>query len=135
MNRDTLVCEMMRDEEVRLKPYHCTEGKLTIGVGRNLDDRGISEDEAAYMLANDLNDCIREAQCFTWFNELTDARTRVIVNMIFNLGINRFRKFKKTIEYIEDRRYVKASIEMMDSKWARQVGKRADRLSEMMKNG
>ena len=135
MNRETLVCEIMRDEAVRLKPYHCTEGKLTIGVGRNLDDRGISEDEAAYMLANDLNDCIREAQCFTWFNELTDARKRVIVNMIFNLGINRFRKFKKTIEYIEDRRYVKASIEMMDSKWARQVGKRADRLSEMMKNG
>ena len=135
MNKDLLIKEITRDEGLRLDLYECSEGKLTIGVGRNIEDRGISEDEASLMLANDLTSSIKEAQSFPWFNELTDARKRVIVNMIFNIGLSRFKQFKKTIQYLSDREYYRASIEMMDSRWARQVGVRADRLSEMMKNG
>ena len=100
MNKDLLIKEITRDEGLRLDLYECSEGKLTIGVGRNIEDRGISEDEASLMLANDLTSSIKEAQSFPWFNELTDARKRVIVNMIFNIGLSRFKQFKKTIQYI-----------------------------------
>lgn len=119
--------------------YADSEGYLTIGVGRLIDaGKGgrISHDEAMYLLDNDIKSimgqCDRE---FEWFDELDETRKIVVLNMVFNLGIVGFSKFKQTIFYIEHGKYEAASIEMLDSKWSKQVGKRANELSEMMKKG
>ena len=134
MDMDKLMDELIRDEGLRLKVYLDSEGIETIGVGRNLQ-RGITRDEAMLLLNNDIRYAIQEAMTFPWYENLTEQRKRVIVNMIFNLGLTRFSGFKNTIRYLEMGDYEAASEEMLDSKWARQVGVRATRLSDMMRNG
>ena len=126
---------LIKHEGLRLKPYKDSVGKLTIGVGRNLDDVGLTEQEALYLLHNDINKAIKDAKVYAWFDPLDDVRKMVVVDMIFNLGLTRFSGFKRTIKHIASRRYKEAAIEMMDSKWARQVGPRAIELSKMMSSG
>ena len=124
-----------KHEGLRLKPYTDTVGKLTIGYGRNLSDNGISRYEAELMLVSDIEDVYRDLSCFKWVGDLNSAREAVIVDMVFNLGLTRFKKFKKTIAHISAGDYYLASIEMLNSKWAKQVGRRAITLSHMMKTG
>ncbi len=136
MNLLLLKSELVRDEGVRLKPYRCTAGKLTIGVGRNLEDRGITTREAQMLLENDIADVVLELRAaIPWIDELSDARQRVLVNMGFNLGVPGLLKFKNTLAMIRNHQYVEASKAMLDSKWAKQVGDRATRLAKMMKDG
>ena len=127
---------LIRHEGMRNKMYQCSAGKNTIGVGRNLDDRGISTKEAMFMLDNDIaasrRELIANVPCF---KELEIARQNVLINMCFNLGLARFLKFKKMLAALEGEDYVKASKEMMDSTWATQVKGRAEELSTMMKEG
>lgn len=129
--------EMLVDHEgMRRKPYRCTAGKLTIGVGRNLDDRGISPDEAMYMLANDIKDSRRElSAAFPWFDKLDEVRQAVLIDMCVNLGLSRLQGFRNTLALIGVGKYEAAAQEMLDSKWAEQVGRRAQRLSRMMATG
>ena len=95
MNRVQLIEELKRDEGVVLTLYKCSAGKNTIGVGRNVDDRGITEDESDYLLGNDIDLCVDELENnFTWYKNLSDARQRVLVNMCFNLGLTRLLGFK-----------------------------------------
>lgn len=135
-DKDALVMELIRDEGMELKPYRCTAGKLTIGVGRNLDDRGITRDEASYLLKNDIAICEKDLDRVVpnWRN-LSDARQRVLINMAFNLGIARLSGFKKFIANIQMNDFKAAAREMMDSTWAKQVGQRAARLRDMMERG
>ena len=126
---------LIRHEALRLKPYKDSVGKLTIGVGRNLDDRGITEAEAMLLLSNDIGDALADAKKFSWFGQLDSARQDVIVNMVFNLGLTRFSGFKKMIAALEHGNYPEAADQMLDSKWARQVGLRASELSQMMREG
>ena len=127
--------QLCRDEELRLKPYRDSVGKLSIGVGRNLDDNGIRESEAMSMLRNDVIEVIHEAEGLdVWWN-LDEERQGVIANMLFNMGLKRLLTFEKMFKALEKGDYELASTEMMDSKWARQVGDRASRLSEQMKKG
>ena len=94
MNRVQLIEELKRDEGVVLTLYKCSAGKNTIGVGRNVDDRGITEDESDYLLGNDIDLCVDELEDnFTWYKNLSDARQRVLVNMCFNLGLTRLLGF------------------------------------------
>ncbi|MCK4814466.1 lysozyme [bacterium] len=130
---------LMRDEGEVNHAYQDTEGYWTIGVGRLIDNRkggGISHEESMYLLGNDiktvLGQCDRE---FDWFDTLDEARKIVVLNMVFNLGIGNFKKFKKTIAFISAGDYDEASIEMLDSTWSSQVGNRAARLSTIMKTG
>ena len=129
--------EMLVDHEgMRRKPYRCTAGKLTIGVGRNLDDRGISPDEAMYMLANDIRDSRRElSAAFPWFDKLDEVRQAVLIDMCVNLGLSRLQGFRNTLALIGVGKYEAAAQEMLNSKWAEQVGRRAQRLSRMMATG
>ena len=135
-DRDTLMQELVRDEAVRLKPYRCTAGKLTIGVGRNIDDRGITNAEAMYLLNNDLAICESELTAVlpNW-RELSDVRQRVMLNMVFNLGRDRLSKISKFIGCMKLGDFEGAAKEMMDSAWATQVGQRAVRLRDMMLRG
>jgi len=129
---------LLVDEGLRLKPYRDTVGKLTIGVGRNLDDVGISEDEALYLLENDIQRAIQDATDIfgaeIWLS-LDEIRQAVILDMLFNLGKPRFLTFRKFIQAIKEKNFSKAAFEMLNSRWARQVGRRAERLAYMMRTG
>jgi len=126
--------QLIKHEGLRLDLYPDSVGKMTIGVGRNIDDKGISIDEVMLMLDNDIKEVEEQVNHFRWFDTLSEVRRRVIIDMVFNLGITRFKKFKKTIAHISAGDYGGASREMLDSKWAKQVGVRAETLSKMMKN-
>ncbi len=128
---------MIKDHEgLRLKPYKDTVGKLTIGYGRNLEDNGITKDEALHMLFADIRRVKCEASArLRWFNELDSVRRDVVIDMVFNLGIGKFLKFKKMIKAMSYGDFTTASKEMLDSDWAGQVGTRAKTLSKMMEFG
>lgn len=122
-----------KHEGYRDKLYQCTSGKSTIGYGRNIEDNGISKDEANLMLSNDIRECEKTLKSqFDFFEDLSEVRQAVLVNMMFNLGWPRLSKFKKMITAIYSKDYERASAEMLDSRWARQVGNRAVELSDMM---
>jgi len=135
---ETLKEMLIRHEGMVLTPYRDSVGKLTIGVGRNLDDRGISEREAMILLGADIDIAIADAQQWLGtisFAQLDDPRKMVVANMAFNLGHSRLRGFKKLYAAIKDSNWQMAAIEMLDSKWARQVGRRAQELAMVMKTG
>lgn len=127
---------LIRHEGVRLKPYKDTAGKTTIGCGRNLDDMGITHKEAMILLTNDIVRVYEECrQAFPWFSELTDVRKMVIIDMAFNLGLTKLRKFRQMLSALGFGRYEMAAAAMLDSTWAQQVGQRATRLAKMMRTG
>ncbi len=127
---------LITNEGLRLRPYRDTVGKLTIGIGRNLDDVGITEDEAMYLLENDIKRAIQDLQSiFVNFNDYEPHVQAVLVDMIFNLGKPRFLTFKKFIRAIKDGDLQTAAKEMMDSKWARQVKNRAERDRRILLGG
>jgi lysozyme len=134
--RKNLKDQLIKHEGLRLKPYFCTANKLTVGVGRNLDDVGITKEEAMVMLDNDIKRVEESvAARFPWFKDLNEARQDVVLNMVFNLGLGGFAKFKNTIQFLSTGQFEQASIEMLESSWADQVGIRAKELSRIMFNG
>jgi lysozyme len=95
MDIEALKNQLILHEGLKLEPYECTAGKLTIGVGRNIEDIGITEDEARYLLDNDiLRVCDELDRNLSWWRDLSDVRQRVLVDMVFNLGISRFMQFQ-----------------------------------------
>jgi lysozyme len=133
---DALVQDLKRDEGLRLKAYRCSAGKLTIGYGHNLDDVGISEEEAEILLRNDVAKVVAALDAkLPWWRNLTEVRQRVLANMVFNLGMTGLLGFRNTLKLIETGAYMEAAQAMLASKWARQVGKRAERLALAMRDG
>lgn len=132
----TLKDLLIKHESVRLKPYTDTVGKLTIGVGRNLDDKGISYAEAMALLDKDIadttNDCVH---AFPWFSGLSEPRQWVVLSMVFNMGLAGFQNFKRMIACLELGDHDGAAHEMANSRWAKQVGSRSTELQAMMKKG
>ena len=132
--------QMTKDfEGLRCKPYKCTAGKLTIGYGRNLDDNGISADEAEYMFNNDFNQAYESVLRLLKANSidvdtLSECRLFVLTDMMFNLGYVRLSGFKKLLKALKNQDYVAASNEMKDSNWYKQTGNRAKKLCSMMQN-
>lgn len=137
---DQLIDDLKRHEGKKMKKgrhvvYKCPAGYSTLGYGRNVE-RGITEAEAVYLLNNDIKWTVRELQeSFPFFNGLSTVRKEVIINMCFNIGLPRLKKFKKMLAALEDVRFGVAAVEMLDSKWARQVGPRAKELSRRMLEG
>ena len=129
--------QLVRHEGLRLKPYRCTAGKLTIGIGRNLDDSGISQSEAYVMLINDIMNCEKQLQSKIpdIYNGLDEVRKSVLLNMCFNLGINGLLGFTNTLAFVKAWDWERAANNMLVSKWAKQVGRRAIELSELMRKG
>lgn len=128
-----LRAQIERDEGLRLKPYRDSVGKLTIGYGRNLDDRGITKDEAALLLAHDLADAWNAVEsAFPWARDLSEPRMGVLVNMAF-MGIGRLKGFVKMLAAMEAGDWEAAARELLDSKYAGQVGARADRLAQQLR--
>jgi len=109
---------LLHDEDLKLKPYRDSRGKLTIGVGRNLDDIGITEEEALHLLDNDIKRVRAEAiQNFSWFLTLSNARQIVLQSMIFNLGLSGVKNFKGMLAAIEKNDFEEAADEMLLSLW------------------
>ncbi|WP_305046344.1 glycoside hydrolase family protein [Geoalkalibacter sp.] len=123
-------------EGERLKVYRCPGGKLTIGVGRNLEDRGITAEESAMLLRNDIADFrARLIAVLPWVRQLDEVRQAVLVDMAFNLGVAGLLNFRQTLANVQAGDYREAAAQMLRSRWADQVKTRAVRLSEMMRSG
>lgn len=141
MNPQTLAIVsplLQRHEGVRKHPYTCTAGKLTIGIGRNLTDRGLSQDEIQYLFTNDLRIAETDAMTavgYSTYTSLSPARQAVLIDMAFNLGLARLSSFKQTLLAVKEGRYNDAADAMLQSKWATQVGERARTLARMMRTG
>ena len=136
MNIGELTKSLIKHEALIKKPYKCTADKLTIGVGRNLDDNGITEDEALYLLKNDINRCVSDVgRNIPEWKKHNECRQNVLVELCFNIGINRLLGFKKMLAALHKNDYATAADEMLDSKWAVQVGNRAKTMAAMMRTG
>ncbi len=123
MNVERLKNTLKRHEGYRGRIYKDTVGVLTIGYGRNLETVGITKAEADVLIANDIRDATRVAIALVpVFDELNDCRREVLVNMAYNLGAVRLRAFKKTLAAVNAFDFDVAADEMLDSRWARQVG-------------
>lgn len=116
------------------KPYKCTAGALTIGYGLNLD-AGIDEELAEIILVHQVHKLTYSLWANDWFADLNPARQDVIVNMAFNIGLTGVMKFRKMIDALKGGFFELAAKEMLNSKWAKQVGNRAIELSNQMKSG
>jgi len=128
--------KIIKDEGFSKFPYECTSGKLTIGYGRNLEDVGISEQEAIQLLSNDVISIINILPKYIkTFDSLKLVRKYVLVNMVYNLGLQGFLDFKKMIQFLERSNFKMAAQEMLDSKWKEQVGNRAIVLAKLMLDG
>lgn len=134
--------DLIRDEGTgpiikgRLMPYTDTAGYLTLGFGRCIELRGISLEEAHYMLMADMHDVLQEmAQAFPWALDMNDTRQSVLASMLFNLGATKLRTFHSTLGAMKAGDYVTAAAQMRQSLWAKQVKGRAVRLAQQMETG
>ena len=141
MDLEKLRSELKRDEGIRLRAYTCSAGHRTIGYGHNLTARGLETmksctlEQAKAWLEQDIIEAVKMAKnLFPSFNDLSDARQRVIVNMVFCLGWN-IGQFNKLKLAVARRDWVWAAGEILDSAFARQTGARAQRLAQMMREG
>ena len=125
---DDLKEMLIKNEGMKLHPYQCTANKTTIGVGRNLSDNGITSAEAELMLANDMDNVFSDLDRNIPFWQSMPYNVRLVLcDMAFNLGIKRLCKFTRMLEALEERDFELAAEELLDSTYAKQVKKRADR--------
>jgi len=131
-----LIRQLKRHEGMKLKPYKCTAGKLTIGIGRNLDDVGISEDEAETLLRHDIIEASKQLlNAFPWMANLNDARISAMINFTFNVGIGTVKKFKITLGHMKNHAFEEAAAEMLTSRWSEQVGDRSIEITDQIRTG
>lgn len=130
---DILREQLIVDEGRRAFPYRDMVGKLTIGVGHNLTDNGISQPVQDLLLSEDIEAAESLARALVpAFDSLSDVRRAVVANMAFNLG-SRLAEFVNTLAAINEQRWADAADGMLASAWAREVGVRATRLANMMR--
>ena len=131
----TKLREVLTDHEgLKYKPYKCTAGKLTIGIGHNLDDRGVSPAVVDLMYDEDVTEVVADLKIiFTDFDDLPDDIQIVLADMRFQLGANRFRKFKKMIAAVKQSNWPEMIIQMKDSYWYKQTTNRANDLISMVR--
>jgi len=124
-------------EGVRKHVYLCSAGYETIGVGRNIADSGLglSDDEIDYLLENDITRCRKELETYSWFSDLDEVRQDALINMCFNLGLSRLANFKNALSSMGVGAYADAAEHFLDSRWASQVGNRAQEVAHMIRTG
>lgn len=131
----SVIDDIKADEGFRGFAYHCSEGKLTLGHGINIETTPIPEEVSTLWLKMIVNDLYESFNSQPWFKMLNDTRQDVIINMAYQMGVNGVFKFKKMIAAIEQSDYERATDEMLDSKWARQTPERALRNAKKMRLG
>ena len=131
-----LIEQLKIHEGMKLKPYLCTSKKLTIGIGRNLEDVGISEDEAETLLRHDIIEATDQLlNAFPWMGTFNDARISALINFTFNVGIGTVKKFKITLGHLENHAFEEAADEMLTSRWSKQVGSRSIEITDQIRTG
>ena len=134
-----LIETLKRHECVKAFEYQCTADKTTIGVGRCIDEDGgigLSDDEIEYLLLIDIERCDEELEnAYDWYRDLKKPRRDAMINLCFNLGLTRLRGFVKALEAMSREQFDVAADEFMDSRWATQVGNRANEITEMIRVG
>lgn len=136
MNSSRLKAQLENDELRSKKIYTDTVGKVSGGIGRNLTDRGFSDDEIDLMYSNDVRLAEKDARSLVpGFDQLNDVRQEVLVNMSFNMGYDRLAGFKKFLAAVNSSEFSQAAAEMEDSKWFGQVKGRGVRLRDAMRDG
>ena len=133
-----LIEQLRLHEGVESHAYKDHLGLTTIGVGRCIEEGslGLSDDEIAYLLANDIARCEHElAQRSPWFDDLDPVRQDALVDMAFNLGITRLGQFQNMLGALSEGRFDDAATEALDSRWAKQVGQRAQTVAAMIRTG
>ena len=134
--REAVRQDLVRDEGLRLTVYLCPAGYQTIGVGRNLEGRGISKAEAFTLLDNDINACLEDLGSFAWWGALNPIRQKALLNMRFQLGSGGFRAFKDMLAALDRRDYGAAAVAARDSKWAHSDSpERARRVTAQIETG
>lgn len=128
-----LLDQLERDEGFRAKPYLDTTGHWTVGFGWNMEAVPLDKDIARLILEREVEKCTATLRRdFSWFDGLSECRQGVLINMAYNLGLEGLKKFQRMLTAVAGGYYKEAAKEMMDSKWARQVGQRAVRLATQM---
>lgn len=152
LDMSEMVDRLKIHEGLKLYPYYCPSKKKTIGIGRNVDDNpltveelrvigddwehGITKEQAMYLCRNDINRCISELKKnLPWFENLDKDRKYALIDLCFNMGIKKLLTFKKTLASIACGNYEKAAEQLLQSKYAKQVGERALRISILIKTG
>jgi len=131
-----LLEQLIRHEGLELKPYKCTSDKLTIGVGRNLQDVGITKEEALLLLKNDVENVEQQLKHYMpWSESLDPVRRAALINFVFNVGIGTALKFENAMEALKQSDYDTAAAELLDSRWSTQVGSRAQELATQIRTG
>ena len=132
-DRELIRKRLIDFEGLVLKSYVCPTGYTSVGVGRNLETNGITEEEAMYLLNNDIKTVIKklDKHWITW-RKLPITAQYVCIDVVFNMGINTWMSFRKTRAYMEMGDFEKAGIELLDSQYAKQVGRRAIFNSEQL---
>lgn len=113
-------------------PYKCTADKTTIGYGRNLEAKPLTELEGLFLLENDIVECLRDLSTFSWWPKLSNTQQAGLINLRFNLGAAGFRTFKMMIKGLEIGDYTEAAYQILHSKYHDQVGKRAEEVAKMV---
>jgi lysozyme len=134
---DKLTTSIKAHEGFRQFPYTDTTGHMTIGYGRNLSAQGVSDDEASYLLKNNIDQAISDAQAKPWWACVSgnDARARAFIEIGFNIGFGTMDGFSKALDAAMRADWNTCAAEFLDSLWARQVGQRAITLTRMIATG
>lgn len=133
-----LIRMLRRHEGEKSHVYLCSEGFETIGVGRNISESGLglSDDEIEYLLSNDIKRCKAELEStFDWYESLDSIRQDACIDFNFNVGLSTFLKFKKFCAAMKKGSWDTAAKELLSSKYAEQVGARAEEIAEMIRSG
>jgi len=135
-NVTDIASQLTLDEDKRKFPYLDTKGKTTIGIGRNLTDDGLADDEISYLLKNDLSRVQNSlGMNIPWFSTLDPPRQGVLVNMAFNMGVHGLLGFHDTLSAMAKQDWEAAAVDMENSLWAKEVGDRATRLAQQLRTG
>lgn len=146
-----IINRLVFHEGLRLQPYKCTRGKLTIGIGRCVETNpftaeelkvvgdwkhGITREMAYYLLRNDIARCEKECKKrIPFFDKLDDQRQYALLDMTFQLGIKGVKKFKRMLEALGRGNYHEAAAQCLDSTYAKQTPKRAQRIAKLIDTG
>lgn len=124
---------LIKDHEgLRRTVYTCPAGKLTIGYGRNLEDNGLSVSECEYLLANDIYECEADLRRFPYWARLNDRQKAGLLNLRYNVGGAGYRSFKRMNAALEAENFEQAAAEVIQSKYAEQVGRRAQDIADLL---
>jgi lysozyme len=128
IDREGIRNRLILEEGLELFPYKCTAGKTTIGVGRNIEERGISHEAAMIMLDEDIDICVEELRKnLSWFDDAPVQIKGVLIDLAFNMGINRLLGFVQTLKHLREGDYAAAATELLDSRYAQMLPQRSQR--------